>query len=105
MLKTSFGLIFKSPKGTEKKTAKRENEGSMCDSGGEASPKDGVAGIVSRISAEHEFHAQNDKSPGFHIAEALARENLCIQLFGGGDVPSTTIFSGFLSSPKDNACL
>ena len=51
------GLKCKSPKATEKKAAKRENGALMCEFGREASPKDGVVGIVSHISAEHEIHA------------------------------------------------
>jgi len=48
----------------------------------------------------HDFYADNHKGPGFHIAEALGRERLCIQLFGGGIVPSPTIVREILSSPK-----
>ena len=56
-IKTSFGLKCKSPKGKEKKAAKRENRASMCVFGREASPKDGVVGIAWDIAAEHEIHA------------------------------------------------
>ena len=96
-----FGPKSKSPKATEKKAAERENGALMCDSGGEVSPKAGPVGGCCDISTEHEIHALNGKSPGDHITGALVRENLCFRLFGGGDVPSTTIVSGFLSSPKE----
>jgi len=63
----------------------------MCVLGREASPKTGLVREGWDIAAEHDFHAQNDKSPGFHILGAFAREKLCFRLFGGGDVPSATI--------------
>ena len=63
-IETSFGLKCKSPKATEEKAAKREKRASLCDFGREASPKDGVTGIVSHIAAEHDFHAQNAESAG-----------------------------------------
>ncbi len=84
VLKTSFGLKCKSPKEKEKKAAEREKRALMCVFGREASPKDRLVEEGRDIAAEHEIHAQNDKSPGFHIAEAHVRENLCFRLFGGG---------------------
>jgi len=56
-IKTSFGLKCKSPKGKEKKAAKRENRASMCVFGREASPKAGPVGDRWDISTEHEIHA------------------------------------------------
>ncbi len=56
-IKTFFGPKCKSPKATEKKTAKRENGALMCDSGPEASPKAGLVGDCWDITAEHEIHA------------------------------------------------
>jgi len=44
-------------KGNKEKAAKRENEALMCDSDGETSPKDGVAGDGGYIASEREFHA------------------------------------------------
>ena len=83
-IKTSFGPKCKSPKVTEKKAAKRENGASMCDSGGKASPKDGVVGDYQDVFAEHEFHAQNAKSAGSGITGAFSRENPCSSYIGGG---------------------
>lgn len=56
----------------------------MCEFGREASPKDGVTGTSSNIADEHEFHARNNENAGIHILGAFGRENLCIQLYGGG---------------------
>ena len=83
-IKTSFGLECRSPKEKENTRPIRENGASMCDFGQQASPKDGVVGIVSHIVAEHEIHAQNAESAGSDITGAFARENLCLRLFGGG---------------------
>ena len=44
-----------------------ENRAFMCESDGEARPKDGVEKTGSQIAAEHEIHAKNDKNPNFHI--------------------------------------
>jgi hypothetical protein len=60
--KTAFGLKCRSPKGKEKKAAKRENRGLMYQVGQQASPKDGVVGTGANIAAEHE----NSKSPGIY---------------------------------------
>lgn len=57
------------------------------------------------IAIEHGIHARNAESAGSDITGALSREKPCFPLFGGGDVPSATIVSGFLSSPKNNTCL
>jgi hypothetical protein len=84
VLKTAFGLKCKSPKEKEKNAAEREKPALMCVLGREASPKDRLIKEGRGIAAEHDFHAQNDKSPSFHIAEAHVRENLCFRLFGGG---------------------
>ncbi len=100
-----FGLKCKSSKEKEKKAAEREKRALMWEFGREASPKDRLVKEGRDIAAEHDSHAQNGKSPGFHVAEAHVRENLCFELFGGGDVPSATIVREILSSPKNNACL
>ena len=57
VLKTSFGLKCRSPKEKENTRPIRENGALMCDFGPEASPKDGIVGIVSHIVVEHEIHA------------------------------------------------
>jgi len=75
--------------------------GLTSDFGGKRVQRLGWRESGSGIAAEHEIRAQNHKSPGFHITEALVREKLCIRLFGGGDVTSPTIVSEILSSPKD----
>ena len=104
--KMPFGLILKSPKGNRENGAKRENGGRMSDFGGERVQRMLTGESGSDIVLEHGFQAQNDKSPGNHISEALVRENLCIRLFGGGNVTSTTSVREILSSPKgrDNYC-
>jgi len=90
-IKTSFGLKCKSPKGKEKKAAKRENGASMCVSGREASLKHGVVGDGGYISTEHGVHARNAESAGSYFTGAFSRENPCLSYIGGGNVPSETI--------------
>jgi hypothetical protein len=77
-------------KGEREKRRQREKNGAwMCDSGSEASPKAGLVGVGSDIPSEHGIHARNAENAGIHILGASARENLCLQLSGGGSVPST----------------
>jgi hypothetical protein len=90
-IKTSFGLKCKSPKGKEKKAAKRENGASMCYFAPEASPKAGVVEEGRDIAAEHDFHAQNAKSAGSYITGAFSRENPCLSYIGGGGGTRTPV--------------
>ena len=78
-------------KGKREKGGRKRKTGLMCVFGREASPKAGLVGEGWDIVAEHDLHAQNGKSPGFHIAEAQVRENFCFRLFGGGGGTRTPV--------------
>lgn len=78
-------------KGNREKGGKERKWALMCDSGPEASPKDGVVGDGGYIASEHESHAQNDENAGIHITGVFAREKPCLSYIGGGGGTRTPV--------------